>query len=155
LTLGGGLGHLTRGCGLTIDNLVEVDVVLADGSFVTANADNHDDLYWALRGGGGNFGVVTSFTFRLHPVSTVVAGPVLYDLDKAAEVLLWYREFMPSAPPELAGFFAFLTVPPAPPFPETLHLKKMCGVVWCYSGPVQNADVVFKPVRDFMQPALD
>ena len=155
LTLGGGLGHLTRALGLTIDNLLEVDVVLADGSFVTANAESNDDLYWAVRGGGGNFGVVTSFTFRLHPVSTVVAGPVLYHLDKAAEVMRWYREFLPSAPRELTGFFAFLTVPPAPSFPEALHLKKMCGVVWCYSGMVENADVIFKPVRDFMEPALN
>jgi FAD/FMN-containing dehydrogenase len=155
LTLGGGLGHLTRGCGLTIDNLLEVDVVLADGSFVTANADLHDDLYWAVRGGGGNFGVVTSFTFRLHPVSTVVAGPTLYELDQATEVLQWYREFLRSAPRELTGFFAFLTVPPGPPFPEALHLKKMCGVVWCYSGPPEDADRVFKPVREFLPPALD
>ena len=155
LTLGGGLGHLTRGLGLTIDNLLEVDVVLADGSFVTANAESNNDLYWAVRGGGGNFGVVTSFTFRLHPLSTVVAGPVLYHLDKAAEVMRWYREFLPAAPRELTGFFAFLSVPPAPPFPEALHLKKMCGVVWCYSGMVENADVIFKPVRDFMEPALD
>jgi FAD/FMN-containing dehydrogenase len=155
LTLGGGLGHLTRGCGLTIDNLLEVDVVLADGTFVTANADANTDLFWAIRGGGGNFGVITSFTFRLHPVSTVVAGPMLYNLDQAGDVLRWYREFLPSAPRELSGFFAFLTVPPGPPFPVELHLKKMCAIVWCFSGAPESADVLFKPVRDFMPPVLD
>jgi hypothetical protein len=155
LTLGGGLGHLTRGFGLTIDNLLEVDLVLADGSFITANANQNDDLFWAVRGGGGNFGVVSSFTFRLNPVSTVVAGPILYSLDNAAEVMRWYREFLPSAPRELAGFFAFLTVPPAPPFPEALHLQKVCGVVWCYSGMPESADVIFKPVRDAMPALLD
>jgi hypothetical protein len=155
LTLGGGLGHLTRGLGLTIDNLLEVDVVLADGTFVTANAEAHEDLFWAVRGGGGNFGVVTSFTFRLHPVSTVVAGPMLYDMDQAADVMKWYRDFMPSAPRELGGFFAFLTVPPGPPFPEALHLKKMCGILWCYSGIPEAAEVIFKPVRDALPPVLD
>ncbi|MDQ6673488.1 MAG: FAD-binding oxidoreductase [Chloroflexota bacterium] len=155
LTLGGGLGHLTRGCGLTIDNLLEVDVVLADGSFVTANSDTNPDLFWAVRGGGGNFGVITSFRFRLHRVSIVVAGPMLYTLDQAADVMKWYREFLPSAPRELTGFFAFLTVPPGPPFPQELHLKKMCAIVWCYSGAVESADLLFKPVRDFMPPVLD
>jgi hypothetical protein len=155
LTLGGGLGHLTRGLGLTIDNLLEVDVVLADGTFVTANAEAHEDLFWAVRGGGGNFGVVTSFTFRLHPVSTVVAGPTLYDMDQAADVMKWYRDFMPSAPRELGGFFAFLTVPPGPPFPEALHLRKMCGILWCYSGIPEAAEVIFKPVRDALPPVLD
>lgn len=155
LTLGGGLGHLSRGCGLTIDNVLELDVVLADGSLVTANEDSNADLFWAVRGGGGNFGVVTSFTFRLHPVSMVVAGPVLYELDRAADVLRWYREFLPGAPRELTGFFAFLTVPPGPPFPAELHLRKMCGIVWCYSGPLENADAVLKPVRDAIPPALD
>jgi FAD/FMN-containing dehydrogenase len=134
LTLGGGIGHLSRRFGLTIDNLLAVDVVLADGRFVTANAKENEDLYWAVRGGGGNFGVVTSFEFRTHPLSTVVAGPTLWPLDRTEEVMKWYREFLPKAPPELNGFFAFLTVPPGPPFPEHLHLQKTCGVVWCYSG---------------------
>jgi hypothetical protein len=155
LTLGGGIGHLTRAFGLTIDSLQEADLVLADGSFVTANEEQHEDLFWAVRGGGGNFGVVTSFTFRLHPVSTVVAGPVLWHMDRAAEVMRWYRDFLPSAAPSLNGFFAFLTVPPGPPFPEELHLKKMCGVVWCYSGPPEQADEILRPVREFGPPALD
>ena len=155
LTLGGGIGHLTRKCGLTIDNLLAADLVLADGSFVTASADENEDLYWAIRGGGGNFGVVTSFLFRSHPISTVYAGPTLWDLDQATEVMQWYREFSLSAPEDVNGFFAFLTVPPGPPFPEHLHNRKMCGVVWCYAGPLDQAEEVFKPIRAFVPPALD
>src|SRR6516225_4774837 len=136
LTLGGGIGHLTRKCGLTIDNLLSADVVLADGSFVTASADQNGDLFWAIRGGGGNFGVVTSFQFRLHPVDTIIGGPMLWEMDRAADLLRWFRDFIPQAPNSLNGFFAFLTVPPGPPFPEHLHNKKMCGIVWCYTGPL-------------------
>jgi FAD/FMN-containing dehydrogenase len=155
LTLGGGIGHLTRHHGLTIDNLVSADVVLADGSFVTASADTHRDLYWALRGGGGNYGVVTSFTFRCHPVKTVIAGPVFYDLEDNADVLRWYREFLPQAPQELNGFFLFGTVPPAPPFPDELHGRPICGVVWVYTGGHGDADEVLAPVRSFGSPLLD
>lgn len=154
LTLGGGLGNLTRTHGLTIDNLLAVDAVLADGSFVTADAEQHPDLFWAVRGGGGNFGVVTSFLFRAHPVSTVVAGPTLWALDHAKEVLRWYREFIVRAPETLNGFFAFLSVPPGPTFPEALHLKKMCGVVWNYVGPLERAEEVFAPIKAFGPPAL-
>lgn len=154
LTLGGGLGYLTRKYGLTIDNLLEADVVLADGSLVTASERENADLFWALRGGGGNFGVVTSFLFRLHPVGTIVGGPTLWELEQAPEVMRWYREFILNAPEDLNGFFAFLTVPPGPPFPEALHLKKMCGVVWCYTGPAEKADEVFRPIREFGPPAL-
>jgi UDP-N-acetylenolpyruvoylglucosamine reductase len=153
LTLGGGIGHLSRRYGLTIDNLLAVDVVLADGRFVTASANENEDLFWAVRGGGGNFGVVTSFEFRLHSLSTVVAGPTLWPLERAAEVMKWYRDFIPKAPAELNGFFAFLTVPPGPPFPEHLHLKKMCGVVWCYAGGAEQADKALEPVRA-LDPAL-
>ena len=155
LTLGGGIGHLTRKCGLTIDNLLSADVVLADGRFVKADKDQNPDLFWALRGGGGNFGVVTAFTFRSHPISTVYAGPMLYELNEATEVLKWYREFLPAAPDELNGFFAFLSVPPGPPFPEHLRLKKMCGVIWAYSGDMAKAEEAFKPIRAFRKPALD
>ena len=155
ITLGGGIGHLTRKCGLTIDNLLAADLVLADGSFVTASADENEDLYWAIRGGGGNFGVVTSFLFRSHPISTVYAGPMLWELEQATEVMQWYREFSPSAPEDVNGFFAFLTVPPGPPFPEHLHNRKMCGVVWCFTGPLDQAEEVFKPIRSFGPPALD
>lgn len=154
LTLGGGLGHLTRKCGLSIDNLLEVDVVLADGRFVTASEERNEDLFWAVRGGGGNFGVVTSFLFRLHPISTVVAGPTLWPLEQAPEVMRWYRDFITGAPEDLGGFFAFLTVPPGPPFPEELHNRKMCGVVWCYTGPEEKAREVFAPVLEVGTPAL-
>src|ERR1043166_7791077 len=155
LTLGGGIGHLTRKCGLSIDNLLTADVVLADGRFVKANADENPDLFWALRGGGGNFGVVTAFTFRLHPIDKLYAGPMLYELDDAADVLKWYREFLPAAADDLNGFFAFLTVPPGPPFPEHLHLKKMCGIVWAYAGDLAKGEEVFKPIRELKKPAMD
>jgi len=155
LTLGGGVGHLTRKCGLSIDNVLGADMVLADGTYVTVGPDEHPDLFWAIRGGGGNFGIVTSFLFRLHPIDTVIAGPMLWDLDHAAEVMQWYREFITKAPDDLNGFFAFLTVPPAPMFPEHLHMKKMCGVVWCYTGPAARFEAAFKPVRGFRAPALE
>ena len=155
LTLGGGVGHLTRKCGLSIDNLISADVVLADGQFVKANSDENSDLFWAIRGGGGNFGVATSFTFKLHPIDTVYGGPLLYELSDAAEVMKWYRDLIPAAPDDLSGFFAFLTVPPAPPFPEHLHMKKMCGVVWTYAGPLTKAEETFKPIRAFKKAALD
>ncbi|CAN5879118.1 FAD-binding oxidoreductase [soil metagenome] len=154
LTLGGGLGHLTRKCGLTIDNLISVDVVLADGSFVTASEEENEDLVWGLRGGGGNFGVVTSFLFRLHTINNIIGGPTLWPLEQAPEVMRWYRDFIAKAPEDLNGFFAFLTVPPGPPFPEHLHMKKMCGIVWCYTGPEEKADEVFAPVQEVGTPAL-
>lgn len=130
LTLGGGHGHLTRKHGLTIDSLTSADVVLADGTFVTADADHDADLFWALRGGGGNFGVATSFTFALHPVENVGAGLTFWPVERIREVLEWYREYLPTAPDELSGFFAVMVVPPAPPFPPDIHLRKVCGVVW-------------------------
>src|SRR5689334_18135439 len=122
LTLGGGLGHLTRAFGLAIDNLLEAEVVLADGRRVRAAADEHPDLFWALRGGGGNFGVVTSFVFRLHEVGTIFGGPTFWPIEDGEAVLAAYRDFIPTAPRELNGFFAFCTVPPGPPFPEEIHL---------------------------------
>jgi hypothetical protein len=155
LTLGGGVGHLTRKCGLTIDNLVSADVVLANGELVKASANENADLFWALRGGGGNFGVVTSFTFKLHKIDIVYAGPMLYELSETTEVMKWYRDFIVNAPEDLNGWFAFLTVPPGPPFPENLHLKKMCGIVWCCTLPQAQAEEMFKPIRAFKNPALD
>ncbi|MET7847761.1 FAD-binding oxidoreductase [Streptomyces avermitilis] len=154
LTLGGGHGHLTRKYGLTVDNLLSADVVLADGSFVTANEKDHSDLFWALRGGGGNFGVVTSLTYELHPVHTVVGGVTVWTLDRIRDVLEWYRDFLPQAPGDLNGFFVELTVPPAPPFPEELHGQRMCGVVWCWTGDVDSADQTFAPVNDPGPPAF-
>jgi FAD/FMN-containing dehydrogenase len=155
LTLGGGIGHLTRQCGLTIDNLLAVEMVLANGKVVTASAKENSDLYWAVRGGGGNFGVVTSFLFKGHDIHTDYAGPMLWHMEESVDVLKWYRSFITKAPRDINGFFAFLVVPPGPPFPEHLHNKKMCGVVWCYTGPLKKAEKVFKPIRAFRKPALD
>jgi FAD/FMN-containing dehydrogenase len=155
LTLGGGLGYLTRKCGLAVDNVLSADVVLADGRFVTSNERQNADLFWALRGGGGNFGVVTSFVFRAHPVHTDYAGPMLWDLDRAFDVMQWYRQFITRAPDDINGFLAFLVVPPGPPFPERLHKKNMCGIVWCYTGPGERAEETFKPIRSLLAPTLD
>jgi FAD/FMN-containing dehydrogenase len=154
LTLGGGLGHLTRKCGLAIDNLLEADVVLASGEQVRASADENPDLFWALRGGGGNFGVVTSFVFRLHDVGTVIAGPTFWAVEQGVEVLSAYRDFLPNAPRELNGFFLFTTVPPAPPFPEELHMRKVCGVVWCHVGSEEEAAAAMAPLLDALPEPL-
>jgi FAD/FMN-containing dehydrogenase len=145
LTLGGGVGHLTRKYGLTIDNLLEADMVLADGSFVTVNADMNPDLYWAIRGGGGNFGVITSFKFQAHPVKNVYGGPTLWPIDKTEEIMEWYHEFIHDAPDELNGFVATLIIP-GPPFPDHLHNKQFCAIIWCYSGDLNAADDIFKPI---------
>jgi FAD/FMN-containing dehydrogenase len=155
LTLGGGIGYLARTFGLTIDNLLEVDVVLADGRFVTANAKEYPDLFWAVRGGGGNFGVVTSFLFKLHPISTVYGGPMIWPLEQASDLLKFWRDFITTAPEDINGWFAFITVPPAPPFPEQFHMKRMCALVWCYTGPLDEAEERFKPIRAFGPPAVD
>ena len=152
LMLGGGIGHLTRRAGLSIDNILGAQVVLANGEVVQASEHEHPDLYWAVRGGGGNFGVVTELTLRLHPVSTVVGGPMLWDLEQTPELMRWYREFILRAPEELGGFFAFLSVPPAPPFPEELHLRKVAAVIWCWTGQEEQADEVLAEAR--AQPGL-
>ncbi|MFC3493688.1 FAD-binding oxidoreductase [Glycomyces rhizosphaerae] len=156
LTLGGGHGHLTRKYGLTIDSLQSADVVLADGAFVTASEQEHPDLFWALRGGGGNFGVVTSFTFNLHPVSTVGVGATVWPVDRTPDILRWYREFLPTAPEDLNGFFALLTVPPGPPFPEPIHGQKMCGVIWCDTGDLEEGrlEEALSVVNDPAPPAF-
>jgi len=127
LTLGGGLGYLTRHYGLAIDNLLEAEVVLANGELVKASATEHADLFWALRGGGGNFGVVISFLFKLNPTHTVYAGPMLWELEDTQEMMRWYHQFIMGAPDNINVFFAFLIVPPVAPFPEHLHMKK---IVW-------------------------
>jgi len=148
LTLGGGLGYLTPKYGLTIDNLLSADLVLADGSIVTASANENEDLFWAIRGGGGNFGIVTSFLFKANPVHTIIGGPTFWDIEDTDKVLKWYREFILKVPVDLYGFFAVLTIP-GDPFPEELHGRKMCGVIWNYTGDPEKFDEVFKPVRDF------
>ncbi|MBX3030731.1 MAG: FAD-binding oxidoreductase [Chloroflexi bacterium] len=157
LTLGGGSGYLSRHHGMTVDNLLAADVVLADGRFVTASEEHHPDLFWALRGGGGNFGVVTSFTFRCHPVGdrgVIIGGPVLYDIADTEEVFRWYRDLLPGLPDELNGWIGVLEVPSTAPFPEALWARKVCGIVWCYSGPHEAADEVLAPVRGFGAPVL-
>jgi FAD/FMN-containing dehydrogenase len=152
LTLGGGHGYLTRKYGLTIDNLIEADVVLADGSFVTAHASQHEDLFWALRGGGGNFGVVTSFVYRAHPVSTVYAGPMFWEAKDARRVMQWYREFQ--APVELGSFLGLKAVASADPFPREMWGKKICALVFCYSGPLEKAEEAMKPIRTELPPPI-
>ena len=154
LALGGGHGYLSRKYGLTIDNLLEAEVVLADGRVVTAAESQHPDLFWALRGGGGNFGVVTSFTFGLHPVRNVICGPTAWPVSATKDVLSWYREFLPAQDGDLYGFFAVMTVPPVDTIPEAFHLHKACAIVWCYLGDPAGADQALASVRD-MQPAFD
>jgi hypothetical protein len=152
LTLGGGVGHLSRKYGLTIDNLLEADMVLADGSFVTVNSIENADLFWAIRGGGGNFGIVTSFTFQAHPVKNVYGGPTLWPIEQTNEIMAWYDKFMEDAPEELNGFITTMIIP-GPPFPEALHNKHFCGIVWCYLGDEKRAEELFKPIMD-MKPVF-
>jgi len=152
ITLGGGLGHLTRGGGLTIDNLIAADVVLADGRLVRTSETEHPDLFWALRGGGGNFGVVVSFSFSLREVGEVLAGPTLWPLEAAPAIMRAFDRYIESAPDIVGGFFLFLEVPPAPPFPEELHGQKMCAVAWCVTDP--DATDIFDDMLAVAKPAL-
>ena len=145
LTLGGGVGYLSRKYGLTIDNLLEADMVLADGSFVTVNSKQHPDLFWAIRGGGGNFGIVTTFKFQAHPLKTVIGGPTLWPIEQTEEIMAWYDEFIHKAPEDLNGFIATMVIP-GPPFPDHLHKKQFCGIVWCYTGDADKFEEIFKPV---------
>ncbi|MFE7749433.1 FAD-binding oxidoreductase [Streptomyces sp. NPDC057428] len=154
LTLGGGHGCLTRKYGLTVDNLVSADVVLADGSFVAANPSENADLFWALRGGGGNFGIVTSFDFELHPVDTVGVGITVWPLEHFQDVMRWYRDFLPQAPDDLYGFFASLSVPPGPPFPVEIHGQKMCGVVWSSTADPEALEETLAVVNEPAPPAF-
>jgi len=146
LTLGGGVGHLSRKFGLTIDNLLEADMVLADGSFVTVNKDENSDLFWAIRGGGGNFGIVTSFKFQAYPLKTVIAGPTFWPLEETKKIMQWYDNFIHNAPEDLNGFIAMMAVP-GNPFPEALHNKRICGIVWCYTGDHEKFESIFREVR--------
>jgi hypothetical protein len=148
LTLSGGHGYLSRKYGLTIDNLIEADVVLADGSFVVASKDKNPDLFWALRGGGGNFGVVTSFKFQLHPVSTVFAGPIAWDQKHARTIMQRYRDFLPTAPEELGVFLGLKMIPSSPPFPEELWGKRICLLMCCYDGSEDNGKKALAPLID-------
>jgi hypothetical protein len=146
LTLSGGHGYLTRKYGLTVDNLLEADVVLADGSFVTASKETNADLLWALRGGGGNFGVVTSFLFQLHPVRTVFAGPIAWDQKHARTIMQSYREFLPRAPEELGAFIGLKSVLSSAPFPQELWGKRICLLMSCYNGPEAEGRKALAPL---------
>ena len=156
LTLGGGVGWLMRKHGLTVDNLLAVDIVTADGERLRASEDEHTDLFWALRGGGGNFGVVTSFEFRLHSVGpTVLAGPILWDATDAREVLRFYRDFVRDAPDELGTVVRFGTAPPLPVIPEGLHWRPILMIGTCYAGPIEDGEHVLHPLRACGTPLLD
>jgi len=148
LTLGGGIGHLARGHGLSCDNLISADVVTADGRLLTASEDQNADLFWALRGGGGNFGVVSSLEFNLHPVGEIYGGPIFYPVDHAGEVMRFYREFIAQAPEELGAFFAFQIAPPLPFIPEERHGETMCLIVTCWSGPVEEGERAIAPLLE-------
>ena len=160
LTLSGGHGYLSRQYGLAVDSLLEADVVLADGSFVTASDTENADLLWALRGGGGNFGVVTSFLFRTHPVSMVYGGPIVFELADAPAVMKWFRQFQPSAPEEFYMFLGLQSVPPADPFPKEHWSKKMCVLVVSHNGSLPEGEKAVdavraalpKPIIDWAQP---
>ncbi len=155
LTLGGGVGYLTGRYGLTIDNLLGVDLVLADGSLVTADAGQNAELFWAVRGGGGNFGVITSFLFQGRPVSTVYGGPIFWELEDAPRVMRFWRDLILSEPRDLNGWLGFHTVPPVDMFPKEHHLKKMLVAVWCYTGDLEEGKQVFEPIRSVAPPAID
>jgi FAD/FMN-containing dehydrogenase len=148
LTLGGGIGYLTRGFGLSLDNLVAADVVTADGQQVHANERENDDLFWALRGGSGNYGVVTSFEFRLHPVKDIYGGPMFYELSDAETILKFYREYISDAPEEMGVFPAFQIAPPLPFIPEDRHGDTFVALVGCWAGQVEQGEEAFKPFHD-------
>lgn len=147
LTLGGGVGYLTRKYGLTIDNLLEAEMVLANGKFVTVNATENTDLFWAIRGGGGNYGVVISFKFQAHSVNMLIGGPTLWPIERVEEIMAWYDKFIQNATDDFNGFISTMVIPESP-FPEFLHNKKFCGIVWCYVGDPEKFDELFKPVLD-------
>ncbi|WP_214367777.1 FAD-binding oxidoreductase [Pseudonocardia sp. H11422] len=148
LTLGGGIGYLARGCGLSCDNLVSADVVIADGRFLVASEDDNADLFWALRGGGGNFGVVTSLEFRLHPVKDIYGGPMFYELSDAETVLRFFRDFIADAPEQFGGFPAFQIAPPLPFIPQDRHGEPFLAVVSCWAGSLDQGEQVLKPFHD-------
>jgi FAD/FMN-containing dehydrogenase len=154
LTLGGGHGYLTRKYGLTCDNLISADVVTADGRFITTSAEENEDLYWGLRGGGGNFGVVTSFEFQAHPVSTIYGGPIFWPIDKAEEAMRLYRDFIADAPEDVYAFFGFHIVAPGPPFPEAIHNQNVAAAVCCVLGDTKKAEAALKPLLEFGPPVF-
>jgi FAD/FMN-containing dehydrogenase len=147
LSLGGGIGYLTRGCGLSLDNLQSAEVVTADGNVVTASESDHDDLFWAMRGGGGNFGVAASLEFRLHPVTEIYGGPMFFELDHAGDVLRWYRDFIADVDERFGGFPAFQIAPPLPFIPEDRHGDTFIVFVSCWTGPADEGENNLKSLR--------
>ena len=148
LTLGGGIGYLARGLGLALDNLIGADVVTGDGSFHVASQDNDPDLFWALRGGGGNFGVVTSFEFRLSPVRDIYGGPMFFDVEKGGDLLRLFREFIADAPEQFGGYPAYQIAPPLPFIPEERHGKTHVLMVTCWTGDLDEGEKMLKPFQD-------
>jgi FAD/FMN-containing dehydrogenase len=156
LTLGGGIGHLMRKFGLTIDALRSCDVVTADGEFVVANEHENADLFWGLRGGGGNFGIVTSFTFALQPLpATVLAGMVAWPMDEAPRVLRFLREFIAEAPDEVGLMANLRLAPPLPVIPAQLHGKPIVALIATYAGPAHEGEAVLRPIREIARPSVD
>jgi FAD/FMN-containing dehydrogenase len=156
LTLGGGIGWLMRKHGATVDNLLSVDLVTAEGEVLIASEEENADLFWGIRGGGGNFGVVTSFEYQLHPVGPIVlAGPIFHPLEDAAEVLRFYREFIADAPDELTTIFNLRVAPPLPFLPEHVHGKPIVMVGACYAGPPEQGIDVVRPLKEFGTPIVD
>jgi FAD/FMN-containing dehydrogenase len=148
LTLGGGIGYLSRGFGLSCDNLISADVITADGQFLVASEKQNADLFWALRGGGGNFGVCTSFEYRLHPVKDVYWGPMFYEIEEAANVLGFFREYIADAPEAMGAFPAFQIAPPLPFIPKDRHGDMFAAIVACWAGPLKEGEARFKPFHD-------
>ena len=148
LTMGGGIGYLSRGHGLSVDNLISADVVTADGGLLHANEEENSDLFWAIRGGGGNFGVLTNLEYRLHPVEMIYGGPMFFEVEAARDVLSLYREFIADAPEQFGGFFGWQMAPPLPFIPGDRHGDTFCMIVSCWTGPMDEAEGVLKPFRD-------
>jgi len=156
LTLGGGIGWVMRKYGLTIDQLLSVDLITADGEFVKASETENPDLFWGVRGGGGNFGIVTEFEFRLNPVGPIVlAGPIFWPMEESPNVLRFYREWIADAPDELMTIVVHRKAPPLPAIPPELHGKPVVAVVCCYAGPVEDGERVVRPLKAFGAPVLD
>jgi len=156
LTLGSGSGWLERKCGLTADNLLSADIVTADGSLLTASENENEELFWGLRGGGGNFGVVTSFEYRLHEIGPIIYGGMLVcPPDRAGEVLSFMRDYMADAPDDLGGAVAFVSAPPEPFVPPEMHFKPVLGIVVCWTGSMEEGERVLAPIREVAQPMMD
>ena len=156
LTLGGGIGWLMRKYGLTIDQLLSVDMVTASGEFVKASEKENADLFWGVRGGGGNFGIVTEFEFRLNPLGPIVyAGPIFWAIEDSPKVLRFYRDWIKEAPDDLTTIVVHRRAPPLPVIPTELHGKPVVAVIGCYAGPVEDGEKVMQPMKQFGSPLLD